>query len=324
MSNVLVVGASGQLGTAIVDQLVKNGVDCVALLRPSSRFDLEAHSQVKVVYGDLSDLHSLCLACKGITHVIATASAIVPRKGDRFGKDEVEYYRNLIKACKQNLVDHIIYISAFTSNYDYLVPEFRIKREIEEIILASELPYTIFRVAPFMDIYYAVIGSDLAINGVKNPTLLRGFWLTNLYTKLTCGIIEKYGIALLPGNGRTCHSFICVEDVAKFAVKATMLPSSMNRIIELGGPEAVSWLDVVNIYADVLDKKIKVVNVPGMLLTFFEKFLSFVSPAGENIMSIIGLLGRYSFPIDMNAISKEFDISLSDTRSFVKSKLSHK
>lgn len=321
MLNVLVVGASGQLGSCIVDRLVKNAIDCVVLLRKSSRFDLEAYGQVRAVYGDLSDLQSLNTACKGVTHVIATASAIVPRKGDRFGSDEIEYYKNLIKACKGNSVRHIIYISAFSSEYDHIVPEFRIKRKIEDLIVNSELSYTIFRVAPFMDVYYSVMGSDSAINGVKNPTLLRGFWLTNLYTQLTLGIVEKYGIALVPGNGRARHSFICVDDVAKFAVKASILPSSVNRVIELGGPEVVSWCDVVSVYASILDRKIMMINLPSVLLSFFKVLLGLVSPAAENIMSILLLLSRRDFSINMDFISKEFDVSLTDTRSFIKGKL---
>lgn len=166
---------------------------------------------MQVAQGDLADAASVDKACVGIKQVIATASSIIPRHGDKFGINEVDNYQHLIKACQHHKVEHLIYISAFSSPFDQLVPEFRVKRQIEKLIVDSGIPYTIFRAAAFMDIYYAVMGSRLAMDGVLHPTLLRGFWLTKLYSKLTFGLLENRGIALLPGSGKVKQSFICIR-----------------------------------------------------------------------------------------------------------------
>lgn len=317
MSKVLVIGASGQLGSVVLDQLLGTGQACVAFIRPSSRFSPPASELLQVARGDLADFPSVDRACAGVKKVIATASSIVPRRGDKFGEDEVGNYRHLIKACQQHKVEHFIYISAFSSPYDELVPEFRIKRQVERLIVESGIPFTIFRAAPFMDIYYAVMGSRLVINGVSQPTLLRGFWLTTLYSKLTTGLLENSGIALLPGNGRARQAFVCIHDVAAFMVKALTIPTAKNRIIELGGPEMLSWKNVADIYASVLGKKIRKLAIPSFILNACRVALRPFSPAGENIMSILFLLSRYDFVIDMATVSEEFAIRLTDTRQFL-------
>jgi uncharacterized protein YbjT (DUF2867 family) len=321
MSKVLVIGASGQLGSVVLNQLLEAGQECVAFVRPSSSFSPPVSELVQVAYGDLADFSSIDKACAGIKQVIATANSIVPRQGDKFGVDEVENYQRLIKACQLHKVEHLVYISAFFSPYDELVPEFRVKRQIEKIIVGSAIPFTIFRAFAFMDIYYAVMGSRLVVDGVSQPTLLRGFWLTKLYSKLTTGLLENRGIALLPGSGKAKQAFVCIQDVAAFMVKALTVPTAKNRIIELGGPQVLTWQDVADIYADLLGQKIIKLAIPSFILNVCRVALHPFSPAGENIMSILFLLGQYDFVIDMTALSEEFSIRMTDTRQFLLGKL---
>lgn len=160
------------------------------------------------------------------------------------------------------------------------------------------------------------------MNGVARPTLLRGFWLTKLYFKLTNGLLENFGIALLPGNGKARQSFVCIHDVAAYMVRAINVSTAKNRIIELAGPEALSWENIADIYADLLGKKIRKLPLPSFILNLCRLLLHPFSPAGENIMSLLFLLGRYDVITDMNAVSKEFGISLTNTRQFLLEKMS--
>lgn len=321
MSKVLVIGASGQLGSVVLDQLLEDGQECVAFVRPSSRFRPPDSQFLQVTYGDLADFISVDNACKNVKKVIATAGSSVPLRGDKFMTDEVRHYQHLIRACLNHKIEHLVYISAFSSPYDGLISAFPVKRQIEQLIMMSGIPYTIFRGAAFMDIYYAVMGSRLAMAGVSQPTLLRAFWMTKLYSKLTNGLLENYGIALLPGNGKVKQPFICIHDVAAFMVKALVIPTAKWRIIELGGPETLSWSDVADVYADVLGKKISKLTIPSSLLNACRLVLRPLSPAGENIMGSLYVLGLYDIAIDMTAVSEEFAIKLTNTRQFLLGKL---
>ena len=84
---VLVVGATGQLGTAVVDRLAKARVRVRALVRPTSPREF-ATEGVELAFGDLREPESLVAACQGMATVVATANAVVPRVPGTF--DEVE------------------------------------------------------------------------------------------------------------------------------------------------------------------------------------------------------------------------------------------
>ena len=322
-TNVLVIGASGQLGSEILARLEIDNVLTTAFIRPTSTFYLPIKSRILLYKGDLTDFDSVDTACgQNITHVIATASSIVPRKGDAFGADDLLFYKNIIRSCRKNRIKHLIYISAFPSPFDNQVPEFILKRQIEQLIIKSDVPYTIFRGAAFMDVYYAVMGSSTVLQGVEHPTLLRGYWLTRLWASLTGGIIEKYGIALVPGNGKTRQAFICISDVANCMVKSIGNPQLKNKIIDLGGPEAISWKEVAQIYGQLLGRKIRVIPLPLWLLKLLRFLLQRGSPAGANMMSILSLLAHHEFAPDMTDLCQSLQIELTDSKTYLADKLS--
>ncbi len=79
MGPVLVVGATGQLGTAVVDRLRRERRQRVrALVRAGSPREFESDG-VELAFGDLREAESLVAACKGMATVVATANAVVPR-----------------------------------------------------------------------------------------------------------------------------------------------------------------------------------------------------------------------------------------------------
>jgi nucleoside-diphosphate-sugar epimerase len=172
-----------------------------------------------------------------------------------------------------------------------------------------------------MDIYFAVMGSRAVMQGVGHPTLLRGYWLSRLWSSLTSGILEKYGIALLPGNGKTRQSFICIDDVANCMLHAVNQPGLINQIIDLGGPQAISWREVADLYGHLLNKKVMKIPLPIWLLKTLEVIMRKGTPAGANMMSILALLGHYEFTPDMSQLTHQLQIKLTDSRSFIAKKL---
>jgi len=68
--------------------------------------------------------------------------------------------------------------------------------------------------------------------------------------------------ATIFGEGRNKTSWIAIKDVASFAVASLDNPAAVNRIIELGGPDALSPLEVVNIFEATKGKKFELQFVP--------------------------------------------------------------
>src|SRR5262245_31532463 len=98
MQPILVVGATGQLGTAIIERLRAAGQRVRALVRPASPREFDADG-VELAFGDLREPESLVAACQGMATVVATANAVVPRDKATFAEVEETGYANLLDAC---------------------------------------------------------------------------------------------------------------------------------------------------------------------------------------------------------------------------------
>lgn len=317
---VLVVGATGQLGASVVRHLLARNAKVRALVRPTSDTASLRQRGVELVFGNLDHLESVQAACQGVDAVVSTASSIVPGKGDRFGERDENWYQNLVQACQDANVQRIVYISAFSSAYDDQVPEFRIKRRIEQRIIASGVPYTIFRSAAFMDVYFAVMGSSIPLRGVANPTLDRGFWLTRLFRQIGSNLVENHGVALVPGNGSVRHAFITVDNVAEFMVNALADESARNLVCDIGGPEALAWDEVAGIYSNVLRRKVRPLHLPGVLLRLTRKLLGRFSPGSGNLLAILELIGTVDYTHSSLALAQRFQVELDTAQDFLAAK----
>ena len=99
METTLVVGATGQLGFATVQELVARGQSVRALIRDSSAAPIFDALGVETILGDLTERESIRQALAGIHRVIATANSSIPsRPADTFESVEDSGYRNLIAA----------------------------------------------------------------------------------------------------------------------------------------------------------------------------------------------------------------------------------
>lgn len=198
----LVVGATGQLGTAVVRALTAAGRPVRAFVRPGSA--ARAVPGPKLALGDLRVPADVDRACRGVEAVICTAKSILPAPGDRAGEAEHGGYGNLLEACRRHGVKQFLFISAPMSPLDEKVPPIRWKRWNEGRIRESGNSYTIFRAPPFMDSWLAVIGSRLPLRGSENPTLGRPLLVLSSVLARRGQPDEAQAMGARAGPGTTC------------------------------------------------------------------------------------------------------------------------
>ena len=197
---ILVVGATGQLGTAIVRKLVAGGQPVRAFVRRTGQYQHLQGAGVELAFGDLRDPASLDAACRGAEVVIATANAILPQGSSSFEAVEGKGYQDLIAACRKHGVKQFIFISVPVTPYDDTVPSFRYKRLNEQRLQASGLNYTILRASLFMDCWFAFIGSTLPARGAEAPTIERQYWFLKVFMKGVGNLIPGRGHGVDPGQ----------------------------------------------------------------------------------------------------------------------------
>ncbi len=283
---VLVVGASGQLGSRVVQQLVALRRPVRALVRRTSRVDHLRLTGVELVKGDLTDPPSIDAACQGAGAVIATANAVAPLHGSSFAAVEDRGYATLIGACQRHRCGRFVLVSVPVTAQDQAVPLFRYKRLLEQRLQASGLEYAILRADLFMDDWFALIGSRLPARGDPAALIHRPWGFLQTFVGAVGDLIEKRGMALVPGTADTRHAFISIDDVAHALIRATDHPAAQGAVLDLTGPEVLSWGDVAALYATVLQRPVRVVSTPGWVFRMQQILMRPFSQAASNIMGL--------------------------------------
>jgi uncharacterized protein YbjT (DUF2867 family) len=315
---ILVVGASGQLGTAVVRRLTAAGRPVRAFVRPGS--SARAVPGAELALGDLCISENVDRACRNVEAVICTANSVLPAPGDRLGDVEHLGYSNLLEACRRHGVRQFVFISAPVTPLDEKVPTIRWKRWNEGRIRESGIPYTIFRAPPFMDSWLVVIGSRLPLRGSENPTLDRPFWFSRAYLRAVGNLMERTGWALVQGPPERVTSFLAVRDAAAFLVNAIGHPSAINATFDIGGPEALSWTEVVEIYSRVLGRPIRVFPVPPALYRAQQLLWKPFSAVASNQMGLNWLLASGDTVVDMKETAPLFGVTLTTVEEFLREK----
>lgn len=320
MGPILVVGATGQLGTAVVDRLRAAGQRVRALVRPASPREFSSEG-VELAFGDLRELESLVAACQGMSTVVATANAVVPRDKGTFGEVEDTGYSNLLDACRAENVRRIIFMSVVPTPYDQSVTTFRLKREIEEKIRRSGLAHSIFRGDFFMDDWFALMGSSIPLRGATAHTLRRPFWFARGFMSFAGTSIDRRGIALVPGNGQARHTPVALDDVAAILSAAAAAPETGENLIEnLGGPEILSWDDIAAIFQRVLGKPLKKLHTPARVYRIAADVLETLSPPAGNLMAMSWVAAICDTAFDGKPLAERFGVKLTTAEEFLRAK----
>ncbi len=233
----LVVGATGDLGTAICRRLRDKGLPVRGLVRTTSdpaKVSYLNNLGVEILHGNLKHRVTLDTACQDIHTVITTATITMSRQPDDTIQNVDQAGQiNLVDAAKAAGVSHFIYVSC-SRNLNTDSPLTTAKRAVEQHLMQSGMPCTILRPSFFMEVWLSpVVGFDYPA-----------------------------AKATVYGSGTNQISWISRGDVAAFAVAALDNPAARNAILELGGPAALSPLDVVRVFERATGRSFEAQYVP--------------------------------------------------------------
>ena len=274
---ILVVGATGVLGGEICSLLAGRRKPVRALVRGTAASDRVARLKglgVELGQGDLKDRASLDAACRGTTAVISTASSTVSRQ-DRDSIETVDRQGqlSLVDAAARAGVKHFIFVSFPIIETDF--PLQAAKRAVEERIRKSGMTYTILQ-----------------------PTFFDEMWLSP-----ALGFDSSKGTAQIYGAGQNKVSWISFQDVAQFAVASLDNPRAKNAVIQLGGPEALSPLEVVRLAEQVRGKRFAVQHVSEDALR--AQYRGATDPLQQSFAALMLYYARGDV-IDMDATLRTF------------------
>ncbi|TMD64435.1 MAG: SDR family oxidoreductase [Chloroflexi bacterium] len=162
---ILIVGASGRLGSAVAQRLLAEGKSVRGMTRAPLNLAHLKQQRAEVVSGDLRDPASLLRACQGVEQVLAAAHAL-DGKGDNTPQTVDDAgNRQLIDAAKAAGVKHFVFMSVLGASPNAPLEFFRIKYRTEEYLRASGLAFTIIRPSAYMDLWAQLIGQPILKQG---------------------------------------------------------------------------------------------------------------------------------------------------------------
>jgi len=220
-SLILVTGATGYVGGRLVPRLLEAGYKVRILARDPVRVqDRPWAEKVEVVEGDVSDFDSLSVAMAGIEVAYYLIHSLA--KGDNFIESEITAARNFARAAKEAGVHHIIYLGQLGQPAvgKPVSPYVKARHQTGDALRETGIHVTEFRVG-------VIVGS-----GSITFEMIR--YLTERWPFLVC-----------PLWAYTFSQPILITDILAYLVSALELSTIDSRIIEIGGPDQITFTEML-------------------------------------------------------------------------------
>jgi len=221
---ILVMGATGNVGSQVVKQLADTGANVRAAVRSPRKAESLKSERVSLTEFDTDKPETIEAAFQGVDKVFLL-TPLVPNM--------VELSANLVAAAKKAGVKHIIKSSGMGAEVEPGITLTRWHREAEKAIEASGIAFTFVRPNGFMQNYANFNGAT----------------------------IKTQNTFYLPvGDGKV--SYIDTRDIAAVAVAALTQDGHEGKAYEVTGLEAISNQEIAEIISQVVGRKINYVDVP--------------------------------------------------------------
>jgi uncharacterized protein YbjT (DUF2867 family) len=220
---ILVTGATGLNGSALVRLLSAKGVPVRALVRSAAKAEgLSSLPLVEIVQGDMARPETLTGALRGVDRAMLISSS---------DPAMLEVQSNFIEAARKAGVTHVVKLSGIMPELDSPFRFARMHGEIERRLEASGMAFTHLRAGEFMHAYFRQVPSIVAKGALFLP-------------------MEDAKIAMID-----------IGDIAEVAATVLTSPGHAGKIYPLTGPEALSMAEVAEKLSAATGKRIQYVNV---------------------------------------------------------------
>ncbi len=210
--SVVITGANGFVGKNVGKFLSKNGFHVTGLVRKGREKSINF---ARVISSETFSENNLVSKIKGSSALLHFIGQGRQNVDSDYDKVNVFPTKNVIKLCKKAKIKKIIYISGLGVDEYATLGYFISKYKAEQEIIHSGLDYTILRAS-------YIIGKDDPLS-------------KNLQRQI------KKGKIVIPGSGNYRFQPIFIGDVAKVMIKSILENSFSNKILDLTGPQTVSY-----------------------------------------------------------------------------------
>jgi uncharacterized protein YbjT (DUF2867 family) len=262
---ILVTGATGFIGSRIVKRLIDDGqynIKCLTR-NPENIYELfnVSGNIIEVVKADASNYSELVEALTGVDVAFYLIHSMEgsSKKWQEFSKRDRIAAKNFAKAASETNTKKIIYLSGLidTTHQD-LSEHMKSRKEVGDILRTSKAEVTIFRAA-------VILGQ-----GGGSFQMLQY-------------LVERLPVMVCPKWVLTKSQPISVDDVVTYLIKSIEIKETANKDFDIGGPEILSYIDMMKSYASILNKSIKIIIIPFLTPRLSSYWVDLITPVKASL-----------------------------------------
>lgn len=263
IERILVVGATGLIGTPVACQLLADGHHVRVLVRDPDRARRQLGSEFEYAAGSVTDSAAVDRAVRGVDAVHVSLGVEDPAQ-----LDAVEHHgtASVAAAAARHGLERISYLtgSLVREEYGPRIAEHRAKLAAEQVIQDSGVPYTFFRPTYF---------TNTLPRHVQGPLL----------------------VAL--GRQRRALHPVCAEDFAVQVAHAFGTPADANRDFYIHGPEQLTLHQALATYRQIVAPDKRLVTIPLPIMATIDRFFMGGKLAPNlQIMRLLARIGERGDP----------------------------
>jgi uncharacterized protein YbjT (DUF2867 family) len=249
--SILLTGATGYVGGLFLPLLEARGHRVRCLARRPDRLRRRAHPPTEIVEGDVRDPASLSRVMAGVDVAVYLVHSM--GSAGSFEQADREAARSFGAAAAAAGVRRIVYLGGLGDGRDDLSPHLRSRRETGEVLRESGVPVIELRAS-------IVIGAG------------------SLSFEMVRSLVERLPVMVCPKWVAVKAQPIAVGDVLAYLVAAAEDETSRSVVCEIGGPDVVSYGDIMREYARQRGLKRLLIPVPLLTPRLSSLWLRLVTP----------------------------------------------
>ncbi len=248
----LVSGATGNIGSKLLRRLAAQGHAVRGMARKPERLERHHWQNISIQQADALDLGSLEKVMQGIEVAYYLIHSMADGVKGYVERDK-RAAENFGTSARQAGVQRIIYLGGLGVCENDLTSHLASRQQVGDILRASGVPVTEFRSA-------VIIGA-----GSASFEMIRY-------------VMERTPVILTPPSVHTHCQPIGVEDVLEYLTQCLSAAHSVNKIYEIGGPDILTYREMLYEYAAIRRLRRVLVNTPWLSLKHAAKILQVFTP----------------------------------------------
>ena len=280
---ILVTGATGFVGRNVVRALRTRGKEVRCLVRTPARAGVVADYHVEIAHGDVLDPSALKEAMRGVDTLVHLVAIIREKGKQSFDLVNRQGTEMVAQTAREAGIKRIVHMSAIGAqdNPDY--PYLYSKWQGEQAVKNSGLTYTIFR-----------------------PSIQ--FGEGDEFINTLAGVVKAFPVVPVAGSGNVRLQPISVEEVGAMVSLVVDDTRFGGRIIEIGGPDHLTYNEIVDIIVRTLGVRRPKVHMPLPIMKSLIRVMEAVIPNPPATTSQLELLDLDNVT-DIDSVQKVFKLN---------------